>query len=117
MARGGCILHYGMVTPGCILHSKGQKLVLSENLLRQLKMWKHGKHTSLGRQCSRPSVARRFFAYNPLSFEFKGKTVKLKNVAHAIYVEKLILTIFFNVLLLSYKPLNFTRAILPYAAG
>ena len=43
--------------------------------------------------------------------------MKLKIVALAIPVEKLIFTILFDVLLLSNKPSNFARAILPYAAG
>ena len=42
--------------------------------------------------------------------------MKLKTVALAIFVEKLIFTIFY-VLLLSNKPSNFAWAILPYAAG
>ena len=48
---------------------------------------------------------------------FKGVHMKLKIVARAISVKKLIITIFFDVLLLSYKPSNFARAILPYAVG
>ena len=43
--------------------------------------------------------------------------MKLKIVALAISVEKFIFMIFFYVLLLSYKPSNFARAILPYAVG
>ena len=43
--------------------------------------------------------------------------MKLKIVALAISVEKRIFTIFFDVLLLSYKASNFARAILPYAVG
>ena len=43
--------------------------------------------------------------------------MKLKIVALAISVEKLIFTKFFYVLLLSYKPSNFARAVLPYATG
>jgi len=43
--------------------------------------------------------------------------MKLKVVALAISVEKYIFTIFFDVLLLSYKPSNFAWAILPYAMG
>ena len=43
--------------------------------------------------------------------------MKLKIVALAIFMEKLIFTIFVNILLLSYKHSNFARAILPYAVG
>ena len=43
--------------------------------------------------------------------------MKLKVVALAIAVLKSIFTIFFDVSLLNYKPLNFARAILPYAVG
>ena len=59
----------------------------------------------------------RVFAYSTLIIGFKGVPMKLKIVALAISVEKLILTIFFDVLLLCYKPTNFAQAILPYAAG
>jgi len=43
--------------------------------------------------------------------------MKLKIVALEIYEEKFIVTIFFNLLMLSNKPSNFAWAILPYAAG
>ena len=43
--------------------------------------------------------------------------MKLKIVALAISLELLIFMIFFDALLLSYKPSNFARAILPYAVG
>ena len=43
--------------------------------------------------------------------------MKLKIVAFVISVEKLIFTIFVDVLLISYKPSNFARAILPFAVG
>ena len=43
--------------------------------------------------------------------------MKLKIVALAISVEYLIFMFFFYVLLLSYKPSNFARAILPKAVG
>jgi len=82
-------------------------------------LFKHGIHTFLVRKHCRPSVALgpRFIAYSVLIIDFKGVLKKLKIVALAISVEKRIITIFFNVLLLSYKPSNFARAILPYAAG
>ena len=71
------------------------------------------------RKPGRPSVAlgARFFAYSSLIINFKGALMKLKIVALAISVEYFIFTNFFYVLLLSYKPSNFARAILPYAAG
>jgi len=86
---------------------------------RILPLHKHGIHSFLGRQCGRPSVARGAwcFAYNSLIIEFKGIFMKFKNVAFSISVEKLIFTIFLNVLMLSYKPSNFERATLPYAAS
>ncbi len=62
-------------------------------------------------------MATRFFAYSALNINVKGVHLKLKIVALAISVEKLIFTIFCDVLLLIYKPLNFARAILPYAVG
>ena len=46
-----------------------------------------------------------------LPIEFKGLGIKLQNVAHKISVDKPIFMIFFNLLLLSYKPSNFARAI------
>ena len=52
-----------------------------------------------------------------LFINFKGVHMKLKIVALAISVEKLIFTIFFNVSQLSYKPSNFAWANKPYAAG
>ena len=66
-----------------------------------------------------PSVARgaRFFAYSSPIFKFKGVLMQLNYVVLAYSVEKLIFMIFLDVLLLSYKPSNFARAILPYAAG
>ena len=75
--------------------------------------------TSLGRQCSRPSVTQgaRFFTYSLLIIKFKGILMTLKNVVLAIVVEQPIFTIFFDVLLLSYKPSNFAGAILPYDVG
>ena len=49
---------------------------------------------------------------------FKGVHMKLKIVALAISVEYLAYFYdFFYVFLLSYKPSNFARAILPYAVG
>ena len=53
-----------------------------------------------------------------LIIDFKGVLMMLKMVpvALAISVEQLIVTIF-DVLLLSYKSLDFAWAILPYAAG
>ena len=75
---------------------------------------KFGIHTSLGHQYG---ITRgpHFFAYNSLIIKYKGILLKLKS-AIAISVEKLIFTIFFDVLLLSYNPSNFARLILPYAA-
>ena len=66
---------------------------------------------------SRPIYGHDVFAYSALNINFKGVYMKLKIVALAISVEQLIFTIFFDVLLLSYKPSNFARAILPYALG
>ena len=57
-----------------------------------------------------------FFASSLLLFKFKGIIMKLKNVACAISVEWLIIAFFVDVIQRSYKPLNFARAILPYAA-
>ena len=66
------------------------------------------------RKCGRHSVAQgaRFFAYNSLIINFKGVLMKLKIIAFAISVD----FDFFYILKLSYKPSNFARAILPYAA-
>ena len=63
------------------------------------------------------SRGARFFAYSSLIINFKGVLMKLIIVNLAISVEKFIFTILFDVLLLSYKPSYFVRAILPYAAG
>ena len=59
---------------------------------------KHGIHTSVERQCGRPSVARgaRFFAYSTLIIGFKGVLMNLKIVVLAISEEKLIFTIFLH---------------------
>ena len=67
----------------------------------------------------RPSAAlgARFFAYSALIIGFKGVPMKLKIVALAISVEKLIFTIFIDVSQLSYKPSNFARTNKPYAVG
>jgi len=43
--------------------------------------------------------------------------MKLKIVALAISVEKVIFTNFYDISQLSYKPSNFARANKPYAAG
>jgi hypothetical protein len=61
------------------------------------------------RKRGRPSVA--LVLGFLLIINFKVVHMKLKIVALAISVE------FFYVLLLSYKPSNFTRAILPYAVN
>jgi len=52
-----------------------------------------------------------------LIIAFKGILVKLKSVALAISVKYFIFTILLDVLMLSNKPSNFARDILPYAAG
>ena len=57
-----------------------------------------------------------FFAYNSLIIEFKGILVKLKMLPLQFPWNSSFLR-FFDVLLLSYKPSNFARAILPYAVG
>ena len=61
------------------------------------------------RKRGRPSVALALGFL--LIINFKVVHMKLKIVALAISVE------FFYVVLLSYKPSNFTRAILPYAVN
>jgi len=75
----------------------------------------HGICTFLVRKHGRPSVALGswFFAYSALIIGFQGVPMKLNIVALAIayFLD------FFDVLLLSYKTSNFTRAILPYAMG
>ena len=99
----------------------GEKLrVLGQwRACRISSLHKHGICASFVHQCSRPSNARgaRFLAYSVLNINFKGVFMKLKLVALAISEEQIIFTIFSDVLLLSYKPSNFVRAILPYASG
>ena len=55
------------------------------------------------------------FANNLLTIKFKGILMKFKNVA--IFVEWLIFEFFFDIVKLRHKPLNFARAIFPYATG
>jgi len=61
-------------------------------------------------------AVREFLPQGAVSDIVKGIFMKLKIVAFAISVEKLIYKIFYDVLLLSYKPSNFAWAILPHAA-
>ena len=51
------------------------------------------------------------------NINFKGVHMKLKIVALAISMEKLIFMIFSDVSQLSYRPSNIARANKPYAAG
>ena len=60
------------------------------------------------------ALGDRFFANSSLIIKLKGIVMKLKSFACAISKEQ---HIFFNVVQRPYKPLNFDRAILPYAAG
>ena len=82
-------------------------------------MYTHGLRTFLAYMHGRPiySHENRFLLYSALNINFKGVHMKLKIVALAISVEKIIFAIFCEVLMLSYKPSNFARAILPYAVG
>jgi len=113
-----CWLQFSLPPPTHTGRPGGGHTIDSSVTCHILPLHKHGIHTSLGRQCCRPSVARdtRFFAHSSLIIELKGILIKLKNIALAISGELFILQLFY-VLLLIYKPSNFARAILPYAGG
>ena len=103
-----------------ITHIGGKLRTLGQWRACQIStLYNNGICTFLVHKRGRPSVAlgARFFAYSALIINFKGVLMKLKIVALEIFVEQLIFRIFCDVLLLSYKPSNFARAILPYAVG
>ena len=102
-----------------ITHIRGNLCPLGQwRACRISSQYKQEIRASFVHQSGWPSIAQgtRFFAYSVLIINFKGVLLTLKIIALEFPWNSLFLQ-FIDVLMLSYKPSNFARAILPYVMG